>query len=61
MIVHNDQFRGAGPDLGVHEVGTDPPVYGPRAALPGLSVGDATVVEGDNGALSLEFTDSLED
>jgi hypothetical protein len=57
----NDQFRGAGPDLGVHEVGTDPPVYGPRAALPGLSVGDATVVEGDNGALSLEFTVTLED
>jgi hypothetical protein len=57
----NDDFLGAGPDLGAHEAGADLPVYGPREELPSLKVGDATVVEGDDGTVSLEFTLTLEE
>jgi hypothetical protein len=57
----NDGFLGAGPDLGAYEAGADLPAYGPRRSLPGLSVGDAAVVEGDDGTVTLEFTVTLEE
>jgi hypothetical protein len=57
----NDSFLGAGPDLGAYEAGADLPVYGPRRALPGVSVGDARVVEGDDGTVALEFTVTLQE
>jgi hypothetical protein len=56
-----DDVLGAGPDLGAHETGTALPIYGPRGELPRLSVGDATLVEGDDGTLSLEFAVTLEE
>lgn len=57
----NDGILGAGPDLGAYEAGADLPTYGPRRSLPGVSVGDAGVVEGDDGAVTLEFTVTLQE
>jgi hypothetical protein len=58
----NDDFLGAGPDLGAYEAGADVPVYGPRSSPPPrVSVGDATVVEGNDGTVTLEFIVTLEE
>jgi hypothetical protein len=48
----NDAYAGAAPDLGAMEVGS---------ALPALSVGDASVVEGTGGSRTLILTVTLPD
>ncbi len=56
----NDSFLGGGPDLGAYEAGVILPTYGPRPALPRVSIGDVSVTEGDSGTKTITFTLTLE-